>query len=62
MKKSRLRGDAVFAPDSRPSQHAFDQHMRKEYETEIQRTSSPPAEPMTEAARQGADSTVPADK
>jgi len=62
MKRTKLRGEAVFERDSRPTQHVIDRHVREEYEKDVQRTSNPPPEPMAALTRQGAGRAVPADK
>ncbi len=63
MARQRFRGDAVFAPDSRPSQHAFDRYMEDEYERGVPRTGDPPMEPKNQTARTGAaQEAVPAAK
>ncbi len=62
-KNPRLRGEAVFERDSRPTQHVIDRHVLEEYDKGVQRTSSPPAEPLTVTARRdNANQAVPADK
>lgn len=54
-KNPRLRGEAVFERDSRPSQHTIDRHVLEEYDRDVNRTSSPPVEPSAANIRQGGD-------